>query len=833
MTIRGVCRHPFQIAGAVPVVCAVLFAASPTDAEPRDSMAPAPQTNGSSSTGSALGRIGPVRVPLEVSLKVNDKFLGTISIAVDPKGDGEIDAARLLALLKPVVGADLLAALTTRIAGRAKVDFADLRVDGFVIAFDSLALEVVGTIAPDATLPATLRLGSQQPVPVPASFDPPAGFAAGINVGAGQRYVYGRGGGLQPVRADLDGTVNIGGFEGATLTGGATYDGERWRRREFRVTHDLFDHAVRATLGEFTPSSTSFQGSGRILGIGVERAYSTIRPFQNTRPIGRQQFTLDRESSVDVLVNQVRVQTIRLAPGRYDIGDFPFANGPNQVQLVVEDIGGKREILDFDVFNSSNLINPGLTEYGFAAGLRDQGQLHYGFSPAMTAYAYHGVSDTLTLGANAQATKLGLQLGGVAVLGTRIGFVQVETSASKGLQGGRTGIAASLDYRGEFSLRSKNDLRIAGSAVYRSSAFRDSFVRDVQNLDALQAGVQVQWIAPYAISTGVGLGYTLARYGGADSYRIDLSLGRSFGRLGLNVTGARVVFRDGRRSDNRVALGASLRLGRRDYATMRYDSGTGRKEVELSRTPEGRLDEVSGAVRYTQDRDATAISGRIAYVNNRFDLVVNHNRLERNGPGGSTANASDWNIRSFIGYANGSFGIGRSASEGFIIAPVHQTLRGSRAAILSGDRVVARSGLFGPAVIPIGRAYGVARYDVQVDPLPIGYDLGQATINAFPGYGTGYRFQIGSDESLIAVGFLIGPDGPISLAAGSIEPLDAERRKSWKPRSFFTNRGGRFVADRLAPGRYQLVLGGKPVATFDLRKGAQGMVDVGKLTVVR
>ena len=832
MTCAGGCRHPVQLAAA-PAICAALIAAFPAGALTRDTTTAEPQANGAPNAASALGRIGPVRIPLEVSLKVNDKFLGTISIAVDPKGDGEIDAARLLALLKPVVGAELITALTARIAGRTKVDFADLRVDGFAIAFDSLALEVVGTLAADATLPATLRFGAQQAVPVPTDFDRPAGFAAGVNVGMGQRYVYGRGGGLQPVRADIDGIVNAGGFDGVTFTGGATFDGDRWRRREFRATHDLFDHAVRATVGEFTPSSTSFQGSGRILGIGVERAYSTIRPFQNTRPIGRQQFTLDRESSVDVLVNQVRVQTIRLAPGRYDIGDFPFANGPNQVQLVVEDIGGKREILNFDVFNTNTLINPGLTEYGFALGVRDRGQLRYGLSPALTAYAFHGVSDTLTLGANAQATRLGVQVGGVAVLGTRIGFVQVETSASKARQGGGTGFAASLDYRGEFSLRSKSDLRIAGSAVYRSAAFRDAFARDVQNFQALEAGLQVQWIAPFAISTGVGLGYSMARYGGADSYRVDLSLGRSFGRLGVNVTGGRVVFRDGRRTDNRVALGVSLRLGRRDYATVRYDSGTGRKEVELSRTPEGRLDELSGAIRYTQDRDATAVSGRLAYVNNRYDLVLNHNRLERNGPGGGTVNASDWNIRSFVGFADGSFGVGRAASEGFIIAPVHRTLRGSRAAIFSGDRVVARSGLFGPAVIPIGRAYGVGRYDLRVDPLPIGYDLGQATINVFPGYGSGYRFPIGSDESLIAVGFLIGPDGPVALAAGTIEPVDPARRKAWKERSFFTNRGGRFVADRLAPGRYQLLLGGNAVAAFEIRKGTQGMVDVGKLSIVR
>ena len=397
---------------AALVVCALVWAGFSTPARAQALLA----TDGTSGAplqagATPLNRIRPIRVPLEVSLKVNGKFLGTISVAVDPKGDGEIDARRLIALIGPVVDAKVLATLNAKIAGRPKVDFSELDVGAFGIRFDPLALEVVGTLAPDASVPASLRLGQQAEIPVPAQFDQPQFFSAGVNIGASQRYVYGDQGGFAPVRADFDVISNIGGFGGVTFTGGATYDGERWQRREFRLTHDIYDRAIRTTLGEFTPSSTSFQGSGRILGLGVERAYSTIRPFQNTRPIGRQQFTLEHDSSVDVFVNQIRVQTIRLEAGRYDIGDFPFAAGPNQVKLVVEDIGGRREILDFDVFNSTDLLTPGTTEFGGAIGVRDKDQLHYDFSPAISGYGYRGISDTMTLGANGQATQRAAQLG--------------------------------------------------------------------------------------------------------------------------------------------------------------------------------------------------------------------------------------------------------------------------------------------------------------------------------------------------------------------------------------------------------------------------------------
>jgi outer membrane usher protein FimD/PapC len=441
------------------------------------------------------------------------------------------------------------------------------------------------------------------------------------------------------------------------------------------------------------------------------------------------------------------------------------------------------------------------------------------------------LSDTLTLGLNGQATDRGVQLGGVAILGTPLGFFQLETSASKRLTSSQSGVAASLDYRGDFSIRQKEDLRLVGSAVYRSANFQDAFTLPTRNSRVVDAAMQVQWLAPLNISTGLGASYSLARDGGFNSYRFDLTLGRSFGRLGVSATGSRTVYNGGRANEDRIAVGVSLLLGRRDSANARYDSGTGRAEIELARAPEGRLNEISGNVRYIEDRDGNSLAGRLAYVNNRFDLVLNHNRIETAGPNNRTSNTSDWNIRTFIGYADGSVGLGRSSDEGFVIAPVHPTLHGSQASIMSGDRVIARSGLFGPALVPIGRAYSVDRYDVKVDPLPVGYDLGSGTISIFPGYGSGYRSMIGSDASRIAVGFLVTDAGPLALASGVIEPVDQTQRKGWKERGFFTNRSGRFVADRLAPGRYRLIIGGKAAAEFEVRKESEGVVDVGKIHV--
>jgi hypothetical protein len=78
------------------------------------------------------------------------------------------------------------------------------------------------------------------------------------------------------------------------------------------------------------------------------------------------------------------------------------------------------------------------------------------------------------------------------------------------------------------------------------------------------------------------------------------------------------------------------------------------------------------------------------------------------------------------------------------------------------------------------------------------------------------------------VGSLTGPDGPLSLASGLIEGPGATKAE---PRPFFTNRAGRFVADRLAPGDYRILIDDAEVARFSIPEASEGVVNVGALHI--
>lgn len=775
----------------------------------------------------------PTRVltPIQGPLTLDGRYLGELSGAVDPQGGGVVDARAFLDLVKPVVTPRQLAALQARIGGQDRAPMEDLKTDDLSLEFDTLALGFVLKLGLGARARQDLSLAIQDAVN-PASFDPPARLAAGANITLGQGFDH-QDSRFRPLTGSTQIMAKYGGFDGVALTGGFTYDGgapERWRREEWRLSKDLFDSAIRLTAGEFAPGVQGFQGSGRILGVSVARAYGAIRPFQNIRPSGRRQFVLERPSFVEVEVNGVIVQRLQLEPGPYSLADFPFGRGANNIRLLIEDSTGRREIAEFDIFNEATLLDKGVLDFGVSAGVLDEsGDFDYRSRAAFSSFVQKGVLDDLTLGANAQwVDKLGAQVGASAIFASRIGLVQGQVSASRSLELDKTGYAAAVDYLKEFSVRERDDLRLALSGQMTTRYFQDAFALFPSNPEIWRATGQIVFRVARLSST-LGASYSKGREGAPDVRSLDLTLGQTFRRIAVTVSmGVREL--DPGERETRFGLGLTRVLGRRWNAHARYESRTQLTEVGLARSSSGELGDVSGEVRLSRDQGQQAVTGNLRYINNRFDGELAYNRIVAEGPAGPSTQESFWRASTFVGVADGLVGIGRPAREGFVIAARHATLHGARLALTdSTGRKIATDGMFGPAVMGVDRAYGVTRAEVQVDPLPPGYDLGVGLVNAFPGFADGYRVIVGSDASRTVMGVLSGPEGPIALVAGTIEPVEARKGAPAAPKPFFTNRGGRFIGEGLAPGAYRLVVDGKELARFQIRPDQEGVIDVGRL----
>lgn len=839
--------EPIRTAGGryahiLPVTGPLLSRATvPTGAEGQpvetvgpDDPAPAPGVRGAAQDQAPVVRPTPVLVPIQGPLLLDGRYLGDISGAVDGQGEGEVAAHRLLELLEPLFSPDLTDRLRSQTLGRERVAMADLRSEEFSLTFDPLSLSFNATLAPQARARRDVSLGDVASID-PGSFDQPADFAAGANLSLAQRFSH-QDDRFAPLQAGIDGFATWGGFGGVTLTAGADYDGssphERWRRREVRLTKDIFSSAVRLTAGEFSPPVESFQGSRRFLGVSAARAYSTIRPFQNIRPAGRREFILDRPSFVEVEINGVVVERLQLDAGPYSLADFPFAQGPNVVRILVEDDTGRREIAVFDLFGGAGLLDPGVLDFGVSAGvLEEGGELEYGSTPAFSGFMRTGISEVLTVGANAQLTDERVQAGTLATWGAPFGLVQFSTAASHGGPEGRTGVIATVDYLRETVVLDDISARFVVSLQATSRYFQSAFAEGAANRERWRAAAQAV-LRHGAYSLNLGGSFAKGRDAHPDQTDLTLALGRSFERFALNLVLGRRSFSDAKPSENRIGLSLTARFGSRWTSAARYENRDDSREISLARSPTGRLNDLSGTLRLAEDRNQQSLSADLRYINNRFDGQFVSNRLVSNRPGGPTSQESLWRVSTFLGYADGALALGRQSREGFVIASRHPTLSDSALALTDGGgEAVARAGWFGPALAPINRAYGLNRFVVVVDPLPAGYDLGAGVVSTFPGFGSGYRMVVGSDASRTVVGVLTGPDGPLALISGSIEPVDGggdgEGRDA--SRLFFTNRSGRFVGDGLAPGRYRMVVRGVPIAEFVIRQEQEGVVDVGEI----
>lgn len=772
----------------------------------------------------------PVLVPIQGPLVLEGHYLGDISGAVAGDGDGLVDADRLMDLLEPLVSPDLRDDLNARIAGRERVALADLGSEDFSLTFDPLALSFNATLAPMSRARRHVSFGDPEAVD-PDDFDQPARFAAGANLSLSQRFSH-QTDRFSPLQAGVDMFANWGGFEGVTLTAGVDYDGsspeDKWRRREVRLTKDFFGSAIRLTAGEFSPPIESFQGSRRFLGVSAARAYSTIRPFQNIRPSGRREFILDRPSFVEVEVNGVVVERLQLDAGPYSLADFPFAQGPNIVRLLVEDDTGRREIAIFDLFGGAGLLDPGVVDFGVSAGfLEEGGELEYGSTPAFSGFMRRGLSDVLTVGANAQLTNERVQAGTLATWGAPFGLVQFSAAASHGGPDSRTGVATAVDYLREAEIFEEIDARFIVSLQATSRYFQSAFAEGALNRETWRAAAQtvLRW-RDYSLNFGAA--FARGRDDHPDQTDLTLAVGRSFERFAVNLSLGWRSYSDNRPDESRLGVSLTARFGDRWTGAARYERQDDSREISLSRAPTGRLNDISGTVRLGEDNNQQSLSADLRYINNRFDGQLVTNRLVRTEPGGPTTQESLWRLTSFIGYADGALALGRQSTEGFVIATRHPTLKGSSVALTDGGgHAIARAGWFGPALAPINRAYGINRFMVAVEPLPQGYDLGAGVLSTFPGFGSGYRMVVGSDASRTVVGVLSGPDGPMSLISGYIEAVDGDQTE--EPRPVFTNRSGRFVGDGLAPGRYRILVRGQPVGEFTIREDQEGVVDVGEI----
>jgi outer membrane usher protein len=670
------------------------------------------------------------------------------------------------------------------------------------------------------------------------AFDNPARFSASSIVNLSQTFFHNDGifADVEPIRAAMQTAFNVGGDRGINIFAETFYDGERgagFHRGPVTLTHENRSKALRFLAGDLSPSTTSFQAGQALGGIGIEKSYSELQPYRNVRPAGLFKFAIEQDSVVEVLVNGAPSRAFRLERGQYDVRDFNFTSGLNRVEIYTVDSYGRRLVASFSQFFNFNLLDPGIDEYAAYVGVPQvrsaAGGIGYAGRAVATAFYRRGITQSLTAGADIQASSIQQMAGVSAGYATALGTFALASAVSRDADAG-VGHQLLLNYQigGERALffgAPSFDLEL------RSRSRRFVAVGDVPGSDLTRFDLRSRFSATVAKNYGLGLfGLFTTRHGGRPSrFAYGTSFSTQLGGIGISATIERARTDEGSAKRFFFSLGRSL--GRRQNSRSSYDSRTRAAQVELSRSRDLTLSDFGYRASLGQDTKSLVGSGELTYNANRALLSLRHD-LTYDRSGRHMQQRSSYSAAVQFAFADGRFAVGRPVGHNFLLAFPHRTLK-SDVLVTQGiedEKIIARSGTLGPALAPGGAPHSPRKVTLRPEELPDGYDPGKSYYELFPGSANGYLAQVGSDANRTVQGNLLSGDGaPLSLAVGSLEWLDKSKRSKTQ---IFTNRSGRFVATGLAPGRYLLRIGEDDLqAEIVVPDVENGVIEVGRLTV--
>ena len=534
-------------------------------------------------------------------------------------------------------------------------------------------------------------------------------------------------------------------------------------------------------------------------------------------------------------MNGQLVRRLELDPGTFDLKDFPFTQGANDVRLTITDDVGRTESFNFDIFLDQAQLAGGLSEFGLYAGvlapLGRRGPV-YSDDMAFSGFYRRGLSDNLTLGVNAQADRGGWMGGVEAVVATPIGSFGGFASASQ-VDGFGKGWASILTFQRTITRRSGGADALSLSFETRSRDFAPIGVGVPSNPYRYVAGASYNGAISDALYAGLDARYSRGRGSEPNVGSLRATGGWRISPR-LNLTGDISYERAGRQDHVGVFLSLVFRLDRASSVRADYDSRGDRKRLTYQ-TYRG---SGTGAYNFSADVEhsglgiATTANG--IYYSNRAELGFSHFGTFERDLGGSTGQRTSLRFGTSLAFADGSVSVGRPIQDSFAIIRAHPSLKDADIFVDANGRFsTANSGALGTALQPSLSSYSERNLLVTAPDAPIGTDLGEGSFRLLPPYRSGYRLTVGSDYMVSAVGRLIGANGePIALVAGSaVEEAHPEREAV----PLFTNSAGRFGVTGLAPGRWQIILSDADRTRFDLTipEGAERTIAVGDLVVDR
>lgn len=733
--------------------------------------------------------------------------LGQVAIRIAPDDSVTVSQADLTAAL----GRSATTAFIERIRALPATDgylpLASLAPAGLNVAFDPSALDLQASFDVSGRPERTLGLGfaqDQREILPDTSSD----FAAFLSYQGSLDWVHrGSDAGIRRPIANFDFNGRL--FNLVSFENQFTYDGNNapaFSRFASRLIHDRPNSLLRFQAGDLFSVPQTFQDQPELAGVGVSKLLRELRPDRVYSASAGRRITLNEPATVTVIINGAPSQTLRLEAGNYNLEDLPLTGGANNVELLIEDAAGGRRRVAFDFFLDTELLASGIDEYDARLGIRsdyiDGRRRYFGKEPLVTGFYRRGLSEQLTAGANVQATRSRQQLGAEAILGTPLGLFTANASVSR-LKDYGSGYAARLQYRYSSPLAQElGARRLDLFAEHRSENFGGVETERPGNSTAWFFSGRFSQPINRRLSFGLGADYQIGRNGERNRYAVRGSAGYSL------ANGMQINASAGFEQRAGLVFGATFfwRRSRNALVTAQYDSRLDDARVGYFYSPPRPIDAVAWNVEASRSGGVAGLTGTAVWRTNRGDFELAHRAALLGGNSDARTIQSAVRARGTVAFADGQFALGRYLSDSFAIIAPHRSLKGAQVVVGSrvSDRVEARSGTLGPALVPMS-SYSPRAVYFNVPDAPEGYDIGEGNQSYFAWLHSGHRTVVGSAFNVTVVGTLVDARGdPVALIAGSARRV-GDAQSPTVP--IFTNREGRLGASGLAPGRWQITAG--------------------------
>lgn len=654
-------------------------------------------------------------------------------------------------------------------------------------------------------------------------------------------------------------------FSGLTLENKFSYresdSSDDWQHNYSRLTWDDPERLVRFKVGNINALSEGYQISPSMTGISISKEFD-LDPYSNYYSRGEQSFTLDAKSDIEIFSNGISKRKLTLKAGEYTFNQLGLQEGANEVQLVITNEFGAKEVLNYSVFHSSQLLKAGVSRYALNIGvpsfLQGSDWDYHKDNPLISGFYQKGITQSFTAGANAQINKRGAVLGIEGTKPTAWGKVTGDLAASTDTIRGE-GFAARLNYSPPQNRKTKHPLRWNLSFDFSSPEFT-SLVTTPESRDTTQdyTNSSVAGINFYAskqlgkrTSTSFSTSYRKMRDSDNDALNASLSLSRSFQR-GSSIS-ASLRHYDGDEKDTSIHASFSIPLDKnrsRRRKTIRgsYNGDTNAKQLDLSIGSLGYLgvDSLSGNLSLEDDHDDRSFTGNINFTHDRFTLYGSHSSSQSKTDSSNRSDNSFLSLNTAFSFADGAWGVSKPIRNSFAIFSANRPLKSNEPVAVTysgganwndkeGNQLLPdyyRSVInqFGSGVVNDLAAYRYSKLDVDTRNLPLNSVVRNTSVAFKPGYRQGYHVNVGGELGVIADGYLLGPKGEaLGFSAGEVTSLS---NKQFPKESFFTNTEGRFRLPVLPKGRYRMTLFDYPNKLVDFNipdGGKQTTVDLGKL----